>query len=54
MRALVRRTPNFSIEANDPRAQVAWWAQVFDDFTPDGVDSHDEAELRGLQAVANS
>jgi Glyoxalase-like domain len=44
---VVSRTANFCIDAHDPRAQVAWWAQVLDDFTPDGVDSDDEAELRG-------
>ena len=44
---MVSRTANFCIDAHDPRAQVAWWAQVLDDFTPDGVDTDDEAELRG-------
>ena len=44
---VVSRTANFCIDAHDPRAQVAWWAQVLDDFTPDGVDTDDEAELRG-------
>jgi len=47
---VVSRTANFSVDARDPRAQVAWWAQVLDDFTtddPDRADSDDEAELRG-------
>ena len=44
---MVSRTANFCIDARDPRAQVAWWAQVLDDFSPDGADSDDEAELRG-------
>ena len=47
---MVSRTANFSIDARDPRAQVAWWAQVLDDFTtddPERADSDDEAELRG-------
>ena len=44
---MVSRTSNFCIDARDPRAQVAWWAQVLDDFEPDGQDDEDEAELRG-------
>ena len=44
---MVSRISNFCIDARDPRAQVAWWAQVLDDFEPDGQDDEDEAELRG-------
>jgi hypothetical protein len=47
---MVSRTANFCIDAHDPRAQVAWWAQVLDDFevdTDDGDDDGDEAGLRG-------
>src|SRR3954470_8054821 len=44
---MASRTANFTIDAHDPRAQVAWWAQVLDDFEPDGEDTDDEAELRG-------
>ena len=44
---MASRTANFCIDAHDPRAQVAWWAQVLDDFEPAGADSDDEAELRG-------
>ena len=46
---MASRTANFCIDAADPRAQVAWWAQVLDDFTvdPDGAAGPDEAELRG-------
>ena len=44
---MVSRTANFSIDANDPRAQVAWWAQVLDDFEPDDEGDDDEAGLRG-------
>jgi len=48
---VVSRTANFCIDAHDPRAQVAWWAQVLDDFAPDGVDTDDEVErLLGLGA----
>jgi hypothetical protein len=44
---MASRTSNFCIDAADPRAQVAWWAQVLDDFEPAGDDDEDEAELRG-------
>ena len=44
---MASRTSNFCIDATDPRAQVAWWAQVLDDFKPAGDDDEDEAELRG-------
>ena len=46
---MASRTANFCIDASDPRAQVAWWAQVLDDFEPAGNDDgdEDEAELRG-------
>jgi hypothetical protein len=49
---MVSRAANFSIDARDPRAQVAWWAQVLDDFVPDDSgdeedDDGDEAGLRG-------
>lgn len=41
------RTANSCIDARDPRAQAAWWAQVLDDIEPAGEDDEDEAELRG-------
>ncbi|CAG7843872.1 hypothetical protein USB125703_00085 [Pseudoclavibacter triregionum] len=41
------RTANFCIDARDPKAQVAWWAQVLDDFTPDADRGDDEAGLTG-------
>jgi len=41
------RTANFTIDAHDPRAQVAWWAQVLDDFEPADGQTDDEAELVG-------
>ncbi|WP_380164030.1 VOC family protein [Jannaschia sp. R86511] len=44
---MASRTANFCIDAHDPRAQVAWWAQVLDDFVPVEQDDEDEAELRG-------
>ena len=47
---MASRTSNFCIDARDPRAQVAWWAQVLDDFHPvedDTEDDGDEAELQG-------
>lgn len=44
---MASRTANFCIDAHDPRAQVAWWAQVLDDFVPDEDDSDEEAGLRG-------
>ena len=44
---MVSRTSNFCVDARDPRAQVAWWAQVLDDFEPVDDDDEDEAELRG-------
>jgi hypothetical protein len=44
---MTSRTANFCIDARDPRAQVAWWAQVLDDFEPDTDDSEDEAGLQG-------
>jgi hypothetical protein len=45
---MVSRAANFCIDAHDPRAQVAWWAQVLDDFVPeDEDDDEDEAGLRG-------
>jgi hypothetical protein len=46
---MVSRAANFCIDAHDPRAQVAWWAQVLDDFVPDTEDDEDddEAGLRG-------
>ena len=46
---MVSRAANFCIDAHDPRAQVAWWAQVLDDFVPDadGDEGDDEAGLRG-------
>ncbi|MFC3688330.1 VOC family protein [Aquipuribacter hungaricus] len=44
---MASRTSNFCIDAHDPRAQAAWWAQVLDDFVPDGEDDEDEAGLLG-------
>lgn len=44
---MASRTSNFCIDARDPQAQVAWWAQVLDDFEPVGEGDQDEAELRG-------
>jgi hypothetical protein len=44
---MASRTANFCIDAHDPLAQVAWWAQVLDDFEPDDDNSDDEAGLRG-------
>ena len=44
---MASRTANFCIDAHDPRAQVAWWAQVLDDFEPDDESTDDEAGLRG-------
>lgn len=41
------RTANFCIDARDPKAQVAWWALVLDDFTPDADQGDDEAGLTG-------
>ena len=44
---MVLRTANFCIDAHDPRAQVAWWAQVLDDFEPAAESTDEEAELVG-------
>jgi hypothetical protein len=48
---MASRTANFCIDAHDPRAQVAWWSRVLDDFEPDEDDTDDntgeEAGLRG-------
>ena len=44
---MVSRTANFCIDAKDPKAQAAWWAQVLDDFTVDDEQSDDEAGLTG-------
>lgn len=44
---MASRTANFCIDAHDPRAQVAWWAQVLDDFEPDPEGDDEEAGLRG-------
>jgi len=44
---MASRTANFCIDSHDPRAQVAWWAQVLDDFEPDDESTDDEAGLRG-------
>ena len=45
---MVSRTANFCIDADDPRAQARWWAEVLDDFEldPDDTDP-DEAGLTG-------
>jgi hypothetical protein len=32
---VVSRTANLCIDAHDPRAQEAWWAQVLDDLRTD-------------------
>jgi hypothetical protein len=44
---MASRTANFCIDSHDPRAQVAWWAQVLDDFVPDEESDGDEAGLHG-------
>ena len=45
---MVSRTANFCIDADDPRAQARWWAEVLDDFELDPDDSDpDEAGLTG-------
>jgi hypothetical protein len=44
---MASRTADFCIDAHDPRAQVAWWAHVLDDFEPAGESTADEAEPRG-------
>ena len=44
---MTSRTANFCIDAHDPRAQAAWWAQVLDDFELDDESTDDEAGLRG-------
>lgn len=44
---MASRTANFSVDARDPLAQVAWWAQVLDDFTPGEDNDPDEAGLVG-------
>ena len=45
---MASRTANVSIDAHDPRAQAAWWAQVLDDFEPRPADDDDdEAGLLG-------
>lgn len=44
---MTSRTANFCIDAHDPRAQAAWWAQVLDDFELDDEGTDDEAGLRG-------
>ena len=45
---MVSRTANFCIDADDPRAQARWWAEVLDDFEldPDDTDP-EEAGLSG-------
>lgn len=44
---MASRTANFCIDAHDPRAQAAWWAQVLDDFELDDEGTDEEAGLRG-------
>lgn len=45
---MASRTANFCLDAHDPRAQAAWWAQVLDDFVPlDDEGDEDEAGLLG-------
>lgn len=44
---MASRTANFCIDAHDPRAQAAWWAQVLDDFELDADADDDEAGLTG-------
>ncbi len=42
------RTANFCIDAHDPKAQAAWWAQVIDDFVlEEDDDDEDEVALVG-------
>src|SRR3954449_11186418 len=41
---MVSRAANFCIDAHDPRAQVAWWGQVLDDFVPDADDDEGDDE----------
>lgn len=48
---MVSRTANFCIDAADPYAQMMWWAQVVDDFTPDPEASPDADEC-GLSGPA--
>lgn len=44
---MTSRTANFCFDAADPKAQVAWWAQVLDDFVPEEDQGEDEAGLTG-------
>lgn len=44
---MTSRLANVCIDAHDPLAQVAWWSQVLDDFTPDDDNTADEAGLTG-------
>ena len=46
---MVSRAANFCIDAHDPRAQVAWWAQVLDDFVPDDDEEDDDGDEAGLR-----
>ena len=46
-RGMALRTANFCIDSHDPRAQVAWWARVLDDFEPEDESTDEEAELAG-------
>jgi len=44
---MASRTANLCLDAADPLAQVAWWAQVLDDFEPDDDGDDEEAGLHG-------
>lgn len=50
---MASRTANFCLDAHDPRAQAAWWAQVLDDFEVDpDDDTGDDTAEAGLRGPA--